>query len=236
MSSTTPTTKLDAITSEPDPKNVLRPLVICGPSGVGKSTIISHYMKNYDLGAQFGFTTSHTTREPRPGEVDGVHYHFISREKMEKHISQGHFLEHANVHGNLYGTSFEAMKKVEQTDQKICLLDIDVQGVKNIKRFSLEQQEQQHQQLFHNLPDSMIVKGNYIFIAPPSLEVLLGRLQDRGTETPESLKRRTDNAKSELDYGLQEGNFDYVIENNDLEAACEAFDNAIKALYPEFLR
>lgn len=87
-----------------------KPVVISGPSGVGKGTLISMLMKEYP--SLFGFSVSHTTRAPRAMEKDGVHYHFIERSAMEKEIEDGKFLEFANVHGNLYGTSVEAVEAV----------------------------------------------------------------------------------------------------------------------------
>lgn len=87
-----------------------KPIVISGPSGVGKGTLISMLMKEYP--SMFGFSVSHTTRPPRAMEKDGVHYHFIERSAMEKEIEDGKFLEFASVHGNLYGTSVEAVEVV----------------------------------------------------------------------------------------------------------------------------
>lgn len=90
--------------------NVEKPVVITGPSGVGKGTLISMLMKEFP--SMFGFSVSHTTRAPRPMEKDGVHYHFTERSVMEKAIKDGKFLEFASVHGNLYGTSVEAVEAV----------------------------------------------------------------------------------------------------------------------------
>lgn len=201
---------------------VLRPLIVCGPSGVGKGTIIEHYMKHFPFSRHFGFTTSHTTRSPRPGEVNGVHYHFLPFQKMKEAISAGEFLEHAEVHGNLYGTSFDAMRHVQETSGKICLLDIDVQGVKNVKDHETQQA-------------APPVKGKFIFIAPPSMQVLEVRLKGRGTETAESLSRRTKNAQMEMNYGTEQGNFDFTVVNEDIEQACRDFDAAAKAMYTDLL-
>ena len=175
-------------------------------------------MSKFPYAKKFGFTTSHTTRSPRPGEMDGIDYHFTSHAKMEELIAAGKFLEHANVHGNIYGTSFEAIQHVENQLRKICLLDIDVQGVRSMK---LHEREEGTPKL----------KGNYIFISPPSLETLKTRLMGRGTETFESLERRTKNAQMEMEYGLENGNFDYIIVNDDLEEACKNFDRIVKEIY-----
>lgn len=100
-------------------------LVVAGPSGVGKGTLIDKLLKEHPN--LFGFSVSHTTRAPRPGEVDGKSYHFTTVPEMEAGIAKGLFLEHASVHGNFYGTSFEAVNRVSQAG-KICILDIDVQA------------------------------------------------------------------------------------------------------------
>lgn len=196
---------------------MLEPLVVCGPSGVGKGTIISKYMADYNGSEYFGFTVSHTTRQAREGEVDGVHYHFTSPGKMREDIQSRKFLEHAEVHGNIYGTSFSSMRHVQDVLGKKCLLDIDVQGVKSIKR---QQQE-----------GEVPIAPKFIFISPPSMEILRERLSNRGTETKETLERRTKNSAAEMEYGLAKGNFDYIVVNDDLEKACHEFDTAVKKLY-----
>ena len=107
---------------------------------------------------EFGFSVSHTSRGPRPGEVDGVHYHFSERAAMQKMIDAGEFLEHADVHGNLYGTTFKAVTHV--SDQgRVCVLDIDIQGVRSVKRSSLQ--------------------PHYLFVNAPSFEQLEKRLRGR---------------------------------------------------------
>lgn len=196
------------------PSQVLDPLVVCGPSGVGKGTIIDQFMKDLGGNHHFGFTVSHTTRSPRPGEVDGEHYHFTTHEEMEKGIKEAAFLEHAHVHGNMYGTSWQSLRDV-QNQGKRCLLDIDVQGVRALK---------EQVQLANWKP-------RYVFIAPPSLPILLDRLSSRGTEDEASLQRRTSNAKAEVEYGLQEGNFDAIVVNDSLDDACRQFSKVVKELY-----
>ena len=102
-----------------------RPVVICGPSGVGKGTLLTRLMAEHP--DSFGFSVSHTTRQPRAGEVDGVHYHFVKKEDMEAAITRGEFIEYARVHSNMYGTSVKAVEDVRAAG-KTCLLDIDVQA------------------------------------------------------------------------------------------------------------
>ncbi|KAG9449415.1 hypothetical protein H6P81_009380 [Aristolochia fimbriata] len=172
-----------------------KPVVICGPSGVGKGTLISKLMK--DFPSTFGFSVSHTTRSPRENEKDGVHYHFSERSIMEKDIRDGKFLESANVHGNLYGTSIEAVETVTDSGKR-CILDIDVQGTRSVKASSLE-----------------VVS---IFICPPSFEELEKRLRARGTETEEQIQKRLRNARAELEQRETPGLFDHLLVNDDLEA------------------
>lgn len=102
-----------------------RPVVVCGPSGVGKGTLLNRLMAEHP--EDFGFSVSHTTRQPRAGEVDGVHYHFVKKEDMEEAITRGEFIEYARVHSNMYGTSVKGVEDVRAAG-KTCLLDIDVQA------------------------------------------------------------------------------------------------------------
>jgi len=158
------------------PPGACRPIVLCGPSGAGKSTLITMLQKDYP--EDFGFSVSHTTRGPRAGEEDGVHYHFVSKEEMEAGIAAGKFLEHACVHGNFYGTSFAAVDNVSAA-HKVCILDIDVQGVKSCKAAGFNAEK-------------------YVFIAPPDLGTLEARLRGRGTETEDRIQKRLANAVGEM--------------------------------------
>jgi guanylate kinase len=110
------------------------PLVLAGPSGVGKGTLITKLLEQFP--EHFGFSVSHTTRAPRPGEVDGAHYHFTSRALMQAAIDLGKFVEHADVHGHFYGTSLASVAAV-RSQGKICILDIDMQGVRKVKQTAL---------------------------------------------------------------------------------------------------
>ncbi|KAJ8920001.1 hypothetical protein NQ315_006531 [Exocentrus adspersus] len=190
--------------------NGVRPLVICGPSGSGKSTLVKKMLEEFP--DKFGFSVSHTTRQPRPGEEHGKHYHFVEAEDMKRAIDEGHFIEHAVFSGNRYGTSKAAVKTIAGQG-KVCVLDIDVQGVKQVKNTDLN-------------PWS-------VFVKPPSLDSLRQRLTDRKTETEESLRKRLSIAEEEIRYGTTPGNFDIVIVNDDLERAygeLRAFlvDNVLK--------
>lgn len=189
------------------------PLVICGPSGVGKGTLIARLMGKY--GSHFGFSTSHTTRSPRPGEENGQHYFFVSRGDFQEQVAQGRFIEHAEVHGNLYGTSVAAVEIVRSA-RRICILDIDTQGVQHLKE-NLER-----------LP----FRPKFIFIAPPSIDTLRERLGARGTESDEQVRTRLSVASREVDYGTSAGVFDRIIVNDDLERALADLESAIADLYP----
>jgi len=233
--------------------------VVCGPSGVGKGTIIAKFMESIDNNVSltssgmptFGFSVSHTTRQPRPGEVDGEHYHFVTHEFMRDKIESGSFfIEHAEVHGNIYGTSFQSISDASNTcDNGIsqqCLLDIDVEGVRSIKEFQSKQQimkenepilgkdrsTQQYLTISNESTDTLPeLDAKFIFIAPPSVDVLRERLLGRGTETPETLERRFQNAKAELEYGMEPGNFDAIVVNDDLSKACAEFEKTVARMY-----
>ncbi|XP_037025516.1 guanylate kinase isoform X1 [Bradysia coprophila] len=185
-----------------------RPLVICGPSGSGKSTLLKQLFK--ELPETFGFSVSHTTRKPRPGEENGVHYHFVSIEEMQAAIERGDFLEHATFSGNMYGTSKQSVRNVQNMG-KVCVLDIEIEGVKQIRNSDLN--------------------PILVFIYPPSLQELENRLRNRKTETEESLQKRLKTAKTEMEYGKVPGNFHIVIHNYELTMAYQALrDFVLKEL------
>ncbi|XP_076031658.1 guanylate kinase-like isoform X2 [Oratosquilla oratoria] len=175
-----------------------RPLVICGPSGVGKGTLLKKLLEDH-MNA-FGFSVSHTTRQPRPGEEHGKDYFFVNREEMDEAIENGEFIEHAVYSGNCYGTSKEAVEAVLESG-RICILDIDTQGVKQVKNTDLN--------------------PFYVFIKPPTIEDLEKRLQGRGTETEESMARRLKAAQEEIEYGETPDNFCIVIVNDEVDRAYE---------------
>ncbi|XP_011033313.1 PREDICTED: guanylate kinase 2-like isoform X2 [Populus euphratica] len=176
-----------------------KPVVISGPSGVGKGTLISMLMKEFP--SMFGFSVSHTTRAPRGMEKDGVHYHFTERSIMEKEIKDGKFVEYASVHGNLYGTSIEAVEVVTDAGKR-CILDIDVQGARSVKASSLE--------------------AILIFICPPSMKELETRLRSRRTETEDQILKRLQNAEVEMEQGKSSGIFDHILYNDNLDGCYES--------------
>ncbi|KAG1973507.1 guanylate kinase-like isoform X2 [Pimephales promelas] len=181
-----------------------RPVVLSGPSGAGKSTLLKRLMKEYE--GVFGFSVSHTTRNPRPGEEDGKDYHFVTRENMQEGIDNGEFIENAEFSGNMYGTSKSSIEDV-QAQNLICILDVDIQGVQNIKKTDLN--------------------PIYISIQPPSMEILEKRLRDRQTETEESLQKRLEAARIDMELSKEPGVFDIVIINDDLEAAYEKLKSVL---------
>ncbi|XP_064135700.1 guanylate kinase isoform X2 [Loxodonta africana] len=165
-----------------------RPVVLSGPSGAGKSTLLKKLLQEY--GSVFGFSVSHTTRDPRPGEENGKDYFFVTREVMQRDIAAGDFIEHAEFSGNLYGTSKAAVRAV-QAMNRICVLDVDLQGVRNIKKTDLW--------------------PLYICVQAPSLEVLEQRLRARNTETEESLAKRLTAAKADTESRNQESSRDWLL-------------------------
>ncbi|XP_030171244.1 guanylate kinase isoform X1 [Lynx canadensis] len=181
-----------------------RPVVLSGPSGAGKSTLLKRLLQEH--GSIFGFSVSHTTRDPRPGEENGKDYYFVTREMMQRDIAAGDFIEHAEFSGNLYGTSKAAVRAV-QAMNRICVLDVDLQGVRNIKKTDL--------------------RPIYIFVQPPSLEVLEQRLRQRNTETEESLAKRLAAARVDMESCKEQGLFDLIIINDNLDKAYQALEEAL---------
>lgn len=184
--------------------SVLRPLVICGPSGSGKSTLLKKLMAEFN--DSFGFSISHTTRKPRAGEVDGREYHFTDKESMLKAIENGEFIEYTMFSENYYGTSHKAVKDV-QNEGRICILDVEIEGVKNLKKTDLD--------------------PHFVFLKPPSMSVLEERLRSRKTENEESIKKRLHRAQTEMTYGEVAGNFDITIVNDDIEEAYSKLRNFV---------
>jgi guanylate kinase len=148
-----------------------------------------------DYPSKVGHSVSHTTRAPRPGEVDGIHYHFVTPDKFQELVDQNKFIETAYVHTNRYGTTFDAVKAVTSTG-KLCLLDLDVQGCQSVRRVQF---------------------GAYlVFIAPPSMEALVDRLRKRGTEDEEKIAIRIATATKEMEF-VNDKMFDKLIINDDLD-------------------
>ena len=167
-------------------------VVISGPSGAGKGTIVGRILKELD---NIGFSTSMTTRSPREGEVEGRDYFFVTEEEFKKAIEEDAFVEYANVHGNYYGTPKSEVASRLGRGMNV-LLDIDVQGAMNVKK---------------QMPE-----GVFIFISPPSMEELRARLEGRGKDSTEDIERRLKNAEGEMKL-IDE--YDYHVVNDDLDTA-----------------
>lgn len=167
------------------------PFILCAPSGAGKSTLVKKLCAEFDL----SFSISCTTRLPREGEIDGVHYHFITAEDFKEKIQANEFAEWAIVHGNYYGTPIKPVIEALNKGQDI-IFDIDVQGAA---------------QLSLSLPTA-----RFVFIFPPSLEILKNRLELRGTDSIEVIEKRMKNAIGEIENSHW---FDAWIVNDELEKA-----------------
>lgn len=168
------------------------PIILSAPSGGGKTTIARHLL---ELRADVGYSVSCTTRAPRPREVDGKDYYFLSREEFVRRRLAGDFAESAEVHGNLYGTLRSEISRVLGSGRHV-IMDIDVQGARQIR---------------DAFPASVTV-----FVLPPSGEVLLERLRKRKTESPQQLVSRLNSALHEL-RAVEE--YEYVVVNDDLDQA-----------------
>ena len=167
-------------------------LVLCAPSGTGKSTLVKRLLEEF---SNFAFSVSYTTRAPRGREQDGVDYHFVDREQFIALRDQGFFAEWAEVHSNFYGTPEEPVRKM-LTQGRDVLFDIDFQGA---------------DQLRGSFPE-----GLFVFLLPPSRDALVKRLTARGTDSEGTVARRLANARKELD---QAERFGFLIVNDDLEQA-----------------
>ncbi|MGC9109616.1 MAG: guanylate kinase [Caldimicrobium sp.] len=176
-------------------------LIVSGPSGAGKSTLLKALPEE-----EFYFSVSHTTRKPRPGEINGKDYYFVDHKTFFEMLERGEFLEWIEVHSNYYGTAKSEIEKAFLQGKHL-VLDVEVIGVSNLKKY------------FGPIAIS-------IFITPPSLEVLESRLRSRATEAEEKIKERLNRAKLELTYASF---FDYVIVNDDLEIAKEKLLSIVRA-------
>jgi len=194
-------------------KHTHRPLIIAGPSGAGKSTLVK--LLQQDFPNMFGYSISHTTRSPRPGEVNGVNYWFTDRESFLKEKSENKFIETAEYAANLYGTSIKAVADVQHTG-KICLLDIDLQGVISFKSLS-----------------NQTIKPYYAFIVPPSIEELRRRLDNRKDTSNEAIDLRLKTAERELQHKDTPGFWDFVLVNDNLDVSHKQFKEWILEHYPE---
>lgn len=166
-------------------------LIIAGPAGVGKGTVVARLLQK---DSSFTLSVSATTRAPRPGEKDGIHYHFIGKAEFEALIAQNQLLEYAVVHGdNYYGTLLNELTRAEAQDQTL-VVEIDLQGARQVK--------------------AIIPSAISVFINPPSWEELENRLRNRATETEEQIQTRLRTAREEI---AAAGEFDYQVTNTEID-------------------
>lgn len=177
-------------------------IVLSGPSGVGKSTLVDRALEALP---RLRFSVSATTRPPREGELNGTHYHFVDVPTFEEMAGRGDLLERAVVHGKHYGTPRAGVRE-QQARGLTVLLDIDTQGADQV-RTSGE-------------------PATFVFIQPPSLQALRERLDQRGTEDPASLAIRLDRARGEMDRAVD---YEFVIVNDDLALAADELVTVIRA-------
>ena len=177
-------------------------ILISGPSGTGKGTVCDLLRQKHP---EISYSISATTRQPRPGEQDGVNYYFYTKEKFREMIDQGQLLEWAEVYGNFYGTPKQKVLDRLDAGEDI-LLEIDTQGALNVMK--------------------VMPEGLFIFLLPPSLEELAARLKGRGTETEESLHRRLGAAVDEIKLATK---YRYVVVNDKVEDAEETIANIVEA-------
>jgi len=201
--------------SRPLPQKYLAaPLVLVGPSGVGKGRLVKSLMKDYRR--FFYKVVTHTTRGPRPDEVNGTSYHFVPNATFHEMVRDGAFMEWAQVHDNFYGTSVEAWR-VAQRAGKIPIFEIDVQGAKTMK----------------SIASSYGLRPRYLFVAPPQVEKLRERLVDRGTETPEQIALRIASAEREVaESKNNRALFDLVLVNDDYQLTVNALFRTMRDWYP----
>ena len=177
--------------------------VVAAPSGAGKSTLVNALLEREPA---ISLSVSHTTRPPRTGELYGRHYYFVERGEFEREVAEGIFLEYAEVHGNLYGTSRTSVQELLEQGRDV-LLEIDWQGAEQIRR---------------SKPDCVSV-----FILPPSRAELERRLRGRGSDSAEVIERRLRNSRGEIAHAHE---FDYILVNDAFEDALTDLQAIVRAV------
>jgi guanylate kinase len=187
------------------PASTGRLFVITGPSGVGKGTLVSRLLRRHP---QLWVSVSATTRPPRPGETDGVDYHFLGREEFERRVRQGGFLEWAEFAGNLYGTPREPVEERLAAGRTV-LLEIELEGARQVR--------------------GTFPAAFQLFIEPPSFAELERRIRSRGTDSEAAISGRLTRARQELQAA---GEFDAVLVNGDLEEALTTMEQLLGLEHP----
>ncbi|MEG1994734.1 MAG: guanylate kinase, partial [Oscillospiraceae bacterium] len=177
-------------------------IVLSGPSGVGKGTVLKKYLETATNGV---VSVSATTRKPRPGEQDGIDYHFIDRETFMNWVEKGEMLEYTEYNGNFYGTPLKKVDEVRDMGKNV-ILEIEVDGASQVKK---------------TCPEAIL-----IFIMPPSLNILRMRLVDRNTEDAETIEKRLAIAQTEFNKAYE---YDYIIVNDVVEKAVNSLKAIVKA-------
>jgi guanylate kinase len=180
-------------------------IVLTGPSGVGKGTLMRSLLQRHP---ELYYSVSATTRPPRPGEIDGKHYHFINRSKFEKLVAGGEFLEWAEFAGNYYGTPRQAVLNQINSGKSV-VLEIELEGARQIR--------------------SSFAEAFSIFILPPSINELEKRIRSRGQDTEDAIARRLRRAQDEINAAEE---FDLQIVNDDFEAALNSIEEALDNFQP----
>lgn len=177
-------------------------IVVSAPSGTGKHTILERVLRD---DPRLEYSISATSRPPRPGEVDGREYYFLTRDEFQRRVGAGDFVEWAEVHGNLYGTLREELERRTAQGRDV-VLEVDVQGMRHFRNSSLD-------------PVT-------VFVAPPSLDELEHRLRGRGSEKPEDVALRLKNAREEM---AARHSFDYIVINDEVARAVADLQAIIRA-------
>ncbi|WP_097018802.1 guanylate kinase [Orenia metallireducens] len=177
-------------------------IILSGPSAVGKGTVLRALLEEYD---EVCYSVSATTREPREGEIDGVHYFFMSQDEFRASIKNDEFIEWAKVHNNYYGTPRNYVEETLKSGKDV-ILEIDIQGARQVAESFSE--------------------GVFVFLAPPSMEELKSRIYKRGTETEDAIQTRMSNATKELE---EIDRYDYLIINDEVENAVDKLKSIIIA-------
>lgn len=187
------------------------PLIISGPSGVGKSTLISKLFRRFPH--QFQFSVSCTTRPPRVREKNGVHYHFLTQSEFSQKIEDSAFIEYCQVHQHFYGTLLSEVEKVVNAG-KICLLDIDVQGALKISEKK--------------------IPFNGIFIKPKYMKALEDRLRARNSDSEDSIRTRISNSIAEIEAASNNSHiYKHIVISDDLSQTTQSFISVVQSLYPD---